>query len=111
MDPQALTPTVNQVRERLGLELSKTAASAKQLQADVSNGSISPAEAAAREVNISRRQADAQQWIASYRARKRGNRKAAAAAAAQQQQQQQQEGERGGVDTQRLEQVQLAVWG
>lgn len=110
---QALTPTITQVRERLGLEFSKTglgAADAKKLPASGSgsNGATpvsraavmtAQAEAAAREVSVSRRQADAQQWIAAWRSRSRGNRKAAAAAAAQ----------RGGsgaeLDRQRLEQA------
>ncbi|PRW56655.1 ankyrin repeat [Chlorella sorokiniana] len=106
----ALNPTISQVRERLGLEFSSSA-DGKKLPAPLaagSNGSApvsraaavaAQAEAAAREVGVSRRQADAQQWIAAWRSRTRGNKKAAAAVAAHQ------ASSNGEIDRQRLEQV------
>lgn len=126
---QSLNPTITQVRNQLaslypsGNGGSGDAASGTaQLKAAPAgagaNGSSAPlsraamvtaqAEAAAREVNVSRRQADAQRWIANWRSRSRGNRKAVAAAmaadhaAAQQRQQQQ---AMLGLDSDRIAQV------
>lgn len=106
---QSLTPTLNQVRKQLGMALNRgddaaprqqqqlgSADAAAAAAASTSSGSraavsnaprsraaevASQAESAAREVAVSRRQADAQQWISEWRSRSRGNRKAAAAKA------------------------------
>lgn len=115
---QSLNPTITQVRERLGLELSRAGNGMQQLKppgaaaagSSSSNGAplsrasevAMQAEAAARDVNVSRRQADAQAWIAAYRSRSRGNKKAAAAAAAS-------HPAGAGMDTQQLEEVGWAV--
>ena len=108
---QSLNPAIQQVRGRLGLELDKRAdgGGGAPLPAGSGNGVLpqlswasavaAQAESAVREVNVSRRQADAQLWIAAWRSRSRGNKKAAAhaeAAAA---------ASGGVVDNQQLEQV------
>lgn len=100
---QSLNPTITQVRNQLAnlYPSGNGSSSTAQLKAAPAgagaNGSSAPlsraavvtaqAEAAAREVNVSRRQADAQRWIAAWRSRSRGNLKAAAAAVAADQQQ------------------------
>ncbi len=99
-----MNPTITQVRNQLAnlYPSGNGSSSTAQLKAAPAgagaNGSSPPlsraavvtaqAEAAAREVNVSRRQADAQRWIAAWRSRSRGNLKAAAAAVAADQQQQ-----------------------
>lgn len=103
---QSLTPTLTQVRKQLGLALAGSGAASRRLGAGAAesvaaatasalgaNGTPRPvsraaevaqqAAAAAREVAVGRRQADAQRWISAWRSRSRGNKKAAAAAAAQ----------------------------
>ena len=86
---QSLTPTINQVKKQLGqVDLTGTAISSSsgtgssQQQLAGEGTPLTASEAAVRDVGVSRRQADAQRWIAAWRFRSRGNKKAAAAAAA-----------------------------
>lgn len=114
---QSLNPTITQVRNQLASLYpsgGSSEAASKAAPAGAGTNGAAPlsraaavtaqAEAAAREVNVSRRQADAQRWIANWRSRSRGNLKAVAAAMAADQQRQQQQA-LVGLDSDRLTQV------